>query len=88
VTVGALVAGGIAATRSAHPGAAGLLGGVVGSLAFVATVAWSPSVAVSGLLARVAVPSVAPAFGLAFGRIGRRVASAVAPGPTTGANAS
>jgi hypothetical protein len=94
--VGALIAGGVAATRSTESGAAGLraglLGGVVSILAFVATVdasaAWPLSRVVVGGVAGIVVLCVAPVFGLMFGRLGGWVANAVAPGPETGANAS
>jgi hypothetical protein len=94
--VGALIAGGIAATRSTDPSAAGLraglLGGVVSVLSVVVTVgssaAWPLSSVVFGVFAAIVVLCVAPVFGLAFGRIGGWVANTVAPGPKTGANAS
>jgi hypothetical protein len=94
--VGALVAGALATTRSTDPGAAGLragfLGGVVSILTVVVTLdpsaAWPLSRVVFGIVAGIAILSIAPVFGLLFGCLGGWVANAVASGPTTGANAS
>ena len=86
--VGALIAGGIAATRSTDSGAAGLraglLGGVASILTFVLTVdasaAWPLSRVIFWVFAGSVVLCVSPVFGLGFGRIGGWVANAVAPG--------
>jgi hypothetical protein len=94
--VGALIAGGIAATRSADSGAAGvragLLAGVVEILAFTVRVdpaaAWPLSRVVFWVFAGVFVLCVAPVFGLVFGRVGGWVATAVTAEPDPGANAS
>lgn len=84
--VGALIAGGIAATRSMDPSAAGLragfLGGLIAVFVFVltegATVAWSLNTNVFFLLAVVMVLCLSPVFGLIFGRIGGWVTNTVA----------
>lgn len=94
--VGGLVAGGVAAVRSTDPGAAGLraglLGGVVAALAFVVTLdptsAWPPSRVVFWTVSGGVVLCLASVFGLGCGRVGGWVASAVAPDPKAGANAS
>jgi hypothetical protein len=94
--VGALIAGGLAATRSVAPGAAGLragfLGGVVGLSIFIIRVdtaaAWPLSSVLYWVFAGVAILCVAPGFGLVFGRIGGWVANAVAPRSQTGVDAS
>jgi hypothetical protein len=96
MTVGAFIAGGLAATRSRDPGAAGfragLLGGVISVLTFVVTVdtspAWPLSRVAFWVVAGIAVLCVVPVFGLVFGRIGGWVANVVAPRSETGANAS
>jgi hypothetical protein len=94
--VGALIAGGLAATRSVDSGAtglrAGVLGGVVGLFTFVVMVdtsaAWPLSRVLFWVFAGIAVLCVAPAFGLVFGRIGGWVANAVAPRSKTGVDGS
>lgn len=94
--VGALIAGGVAATRSADSGAAGLragfLGGVIGTVTFVVTVdpaaPWPVSRVVFGVFSMAAVLCIAPVFGLGCGRLGGWVANTVARASKTGANAS
>lgn len=94
--VGALIAGGIAATRSTDSGAAGLragfLGGVIGILTFVVavdtTAAWPVSRVVFGVLSGIAVLCIAPVFGLGCGRLGGWMTDAIAPKSKTGANGS
>jgi hypothetical protein len=94
--VGALVAGGVAATRSADSGAAGvragLLGGVIELLAFAVRVeaaqAWPLSRVLFWVFAGIFVLCVSPVFGLVFGRVGGRVATAVTSEPDPGVNAS
>jgi hypothetical protein len=92
MTVGAFIAGGIAATRSEDPDAAGvragLLGGVVGVLLLRVTVVssalggttvvWRSASRVAFIiLASGVVLCVAPLFGRAFGRVGGWAASRV-----------
>jgi hypothetical protein len=94
--VGALIAGGLAATRSVDSGATGLragfLGGVIGLATFVVRVdtlaAWPLSRVAFWIFAGIVVLCVAPAFGLIFGRIGGRLASAVAPRSKTDVDTS
>jgi hypothetical protein len=94
--VGALIAGGLAATRSVDSGAtglrAGLFGGVVSLFTFVVTIdtsaVWPLSRILFWVFAGIAVLCVAPVFGLLFGRIGGWVANAVAPRSKTGADGS
>lgn len=96
MVVGALIAGGLAATRSVDPGSTGLrtgfLGGVVGLSTFVVrldtSAGWPLSRVLFWVFAGIAVLCVAPAFGLVFGRIGGWVANAVAPRSKTGVDAS
>jgi hypothetical protein len=102
MTIGAFIAGAVAALRSGDPGAAGLragfLGGVLAVLAFVATVVgpavggttavWPPSRVVFYVLAGGLVLCVAPVFGLGFGRVGGWVVTTVTSRWTTGANSS
>ncbi|MDS0284476.1 DUF5518 domain-containing protein [Haloarcula onubensis] len=94
--VGAFIAGGLAATRSADSGAtglrAGLLGGVIGLLTFVVTVdttaPWPVSRVLFWGLSGIAVLCVAPLFGLGCGRLGGWVANAVISDSKTGAETS
>lgn len=94
--MGALIGGGLAATRSVDAGAtglrAGVLGGVVGLFTFVVVVdisaAWPLSRILFWVFAGVAFLCAASIFGLAFGRIGGWVANAVAPRSKTEVNGS
>jgi hypothetical protein len=94
--VGALIAGGLAATRSVDAGASGLragvLGGIVGLFTFVVTVDASAAWPLAGVLfwvfAGIAVLCIAPVLGLVFGRIGGWMTDAVAPQSKTGVDGS
>lgn len=94
--VGALIAGGIATTRSADSGAAGvragLLGGIFEILVFTlrvdATAAWPLSRVVFWVFAGIFVLCVAPVFGLVFGRVGGWVTTAVRSDADPDANVS
>lgn len=86
MVIGATIAGAVAAKRSVDPAAAGLragsLGGVIAVAVFVltegSTVSWDLNTGVFFLIAVVMLLSVAPVFGLVFGRIGGWVANTVA----------
>jgi hypothetical protein len=94
--VGALIAGGIAATRSVDSGAAGVRAGLLGGLIEILlltvrvdiTAAWPLSRVVFWVVAGMFVLIVAPVFGLVFGRAGGWVATTVRSETDPGANAS
>ena len=84
--VGALIAGGIAVSRSIEPSAAGLCAGFLGGLIAVSvfvltegtTVAWSLNTIVFFLIAVAVILCLSPVFGLIFGQIGGWVTNTVA----------
>lgn len=94
--VGAFIAGGLAATRSTDPGAAGLragfVGGVVGILTFLVTLettaAWPVARVLFWVFAGIAILCIAPVFGLGCGYLGGWVANVVMPRSKAGPNAS
>lgn len=94
--VGALIAGGVAATRSVDSGAAGVRAGLLGGLIEILlltvrvdiTAAWPLSRVVFWVVAGMFVLIVAPVFGLVFGRAGGWVATTVRSKTDPGANAS